>query len=163
MPPQFPSGPAEPYRDSYSGTSSAPSAFVLVIIVLLVISLVVGLIGALFVFGEFSKAPPSLPGAGSGVQISGLRVASPDDACGLNHDDGGEVSLNPAVGPATITWGLPGPSGHVPCTVRTVATNTSGFELLATLPQTTTSIPGILIVSMILPEAFSGVLNVTFT
>lgn len=110
----------------------------------------------------------SAPSSGSGVQVTGLRVVSGDDACGLNGDDsgtyqsGGQVSSG-YQGPPIITWGVPGPSGTVPCTVSSVSTNTPGFELSASLPQTVTSTPSVLVVSVLVePSSFHGVLNVTF-
>jgi len=44
-----------------------------------------------------------------------------------------------------------------------VSTDTPGFELIGSLPDTATTFPSVLIVSMTTPSSFQGVLNVTFT
>ena len=101
---------------------------------------------------------------GPSVDITGLSVTSPDNACGLNGDDSGTVQMNmPGGGMPTISWGLPGPSGSLPCTVSSASTNTPGFVLIGSFPFTATSFPSVLIVSMETPSSFHGILNVTFT
>jgi hypothetical protein len=106
----------------------------------------------------------SAPHSGPSLDITGLNVRSPDNACGLNGDDAGTVNLSPPGGGIPfILWGLPGPGGSVPCTVQNVSTNTPGFALFGSLPYTATSFPSVLAISMIPPASFSGVLNVTFS
>lgn len=113
------------------------------------------------VLATVNSAPPP---SGPALDITSLNVRSPDNACGLNGDNSGTVTLSPPGGSIPfISWGLPGPSGVLPCTVSTVSTNTSGFELFGGVPYTATSFPSVLTVSMIAPASFHGVLNVTFT
>lgn len=107
-----------------------------------------------------SSTPPS----GPSVHITGLNVKSPDNACGLNGDDAGTIQASELSGGfPTISWGLPGPGGSLPCTVSSVSTNTPGFSLIGSFPFNATSFPSVLIVSMITPSSFTGILNVTFT
>jgi hypothetical protein len=81
----------------------------------------------------------------------------------LNGDDAGTITLNPPGGGIPfISWGVPGPGGSVPCTVNNVSTNTPGFSLLGSFPYRVTSVASTIIVSMIAPSSFQGVLNVTF-
>ena len=126
--------------------------FVVFVIILLVI-----------VFSLSTSITP--PSTGSSLNINGLNVQSPDNACGLNGDNAGTITLQPPPGGGIpfISWGLPGPGGSVPCTVRNVSTNTPGFDLFGSFPYTATSFPSVLVVSMIPPSSFNGVLNVTFT
>lgn len=108
------------------------------------------------------NSPPA--SSGPSFHITGLAVTSPDNACGLNGDDSGTIQASALQGGfPTITWGLPGPGGSLPCTVSSVSTNTSGFMLIGNLPYNATSFPSVLVVSMIVPASFTGVLNITFT
>jgi hypothetical protein len=117
----------------------------------------------IIVVAVVSFHPATNPSAPS-LNITGLNVISPDNACGLNGDDSGTVDLNPSGGGIPfISWGLPGPSGSLPCTVQSVSTNTPGFSLFGSFPYNATTFPSVLIVSMIAPSSFNGVLNVTFS
>jgi hypothetical protein len=136
-------------------TSSRSSAGVISVIIIIAIVVIAGSLAAVY-----SPKPPS----GHSLEITGLYVKSPDNACGLNGDDSGNIDLSPPGGGfPVISWGLPGPGGELPCTVTTASTNTSGFQLVGSFPYKATSFPGILVVSIIAPASFQGVLNVTFT
>lgn len=139
-----------------SQSSISPIAAIIAAVVVVILLVIVG-----FVLVSTAPAPSS---GGPRVNITGLNVNSPDNACGLNGDDSGTVNLNPQGGGfASITWGLPGPGASVPCTVNSVSTSTPGFELFGSFPFNATSFPSVLIVSMLTPSSFNGVLNVTFT
>lgn len=126
-------------------------AFVVIVIIILVVAVSLN-----------SSMSPS--GSGPSVNITGLNVMSSDNACGLNGDDSGNINLHPPGGGIPfILWGLPGPSGSLPCTVQSVSTDTAGFSLFGSLPYTATSVPDSIAISMIPPTSFDGVLNVTFT
>ncbi len=114
-------------------------------------------------FVSVASNPPSTPPPGASVDITGVHLVSLDTACGLNGDSSGTVTLHPPRGFPFIIWGVPGPSGSVPCTVQSVTTNTPGFERFASFPVNVTRAPGVLLVSMLPPPSFVGVLNVTFT
>jgi hypothetical protein len=127
-----------------------------------IIVFVVFLIVIIAIIASVTTSPPAA--SGPAVNITGLNVNSPDNACGLNGDDSGTVTLNPPAGGIPyIAWGLPGPGGYVPCTVTSVSTNTPGFTLFGSLPYTASSVPSVLIISMTTASSFQGVLNVTFT
>lgn len=127
-----------------------------------IIIFVVFLIVIIAIIASVASNPPA--SSGPSVNITGLNVNSPDNACGLSGDDSGTVTLNPPGGAIPfITWGLPGPGGNVPCTVTGVSTNTPGFSLFGSLPYTASSVPSVLIISMTTPSSFQGVLNVTCT
>jgi len=105
----------------------------------------------------------TLQPAGPSVNITGLSVTSPDNACGLNGDDHGTIQLHPpGRGIPFITWGIPGPGGSVPCTVENVSTSTLGFTLFGEFPVTANTSLSVMVVSMIPPASFSGILEVTF-
>ena len=128
-------------------------AIVAVVAVLLIVIMVALILS--------SSAPSP---SGPSVDITGLKVKSPDNACGLNGDDSGTINLKPPGGGIPfILWGLPSPGGSIPCTVQNVSTDTPGFTLIGSLPYTATSFPSTLAISMILPSSFHGVLDATFT
>ncbi len=163
--PQSPAPPVEPIPSPVIIRESEPSSWgrrspggvigliVFVVFVIIILSVALSL-----------NSSMSSSGSGPTVNITGLNVMSPDNACGLNGDNSGTIDLHPpGGGMAIISWGLPGPGGSLPCTVQTVTTNTPGFELIGALPDTATSFPSVLIVSMTTPSSFQGGLNVTFT
>jgi hypothetical protein len=126
-----------------------------VVILVVVVLAVVG-----FVWISSVKVSLSSPS----VDITGLHVVSPDNACGLNGDNYGSIEMQPPGGGIPfITWGLPGPGGKLPCTVESVSTNTLGFTLFGEFPDNVTTFPGTVVVSMIPPSSFTGILNVTFS
>lgn len=127
-----------------------------------IIAIVVGV--GIVIFGVLALAAAPHPGStGPTVNITGLDVTSPDDACGLRGDDAGTIYLHPSGGTIPyILFGAPGPTGSVPCTVENVSTTTPGFTVFGSFPETVTTFPGSVVVSFIPPESFSGVLNISF-
>jgi hypothetical protein len=129
-----------------------------------VIGIVVFIVIVIIIVVAAASFHPTTTPSSPTVDITGLNVTSPDNACGLNGDDSGTVNLQPpGGGMPIISWGLPGPGGSLPCTVQSASTNTPGFNLIGSLPYTATTFPSVLIISMIVPSSFNGVLNVTFT
>ena len=161
--PRAPTPPPVPSQGPLPAPVSIPagrtsSAALIGVIVLVAVMVVIAV-----AFVSVASNPPSTPPPNSSVDITGLHVVSLDNACGLNGDSSGTVTLHPPSGYPFIIWGVPGPSGSVPCTVQSVTTNTPGFELFASFPFNVTQAPSILLVSMLPPASFVGVLNVTFT
>jgi hypothetical protein len=96
------------------------------------------------------------------MDITGVNVSSPDDACGLDGDTSGTVTLHQHAGVEhpVISWAIPGPSGSLPCAVSSAGTNTTGFEVFGNLPMNFTS-AGLLNLSLVTPLSFQGIVNVT--
>lgn len=85
----------------YTGGRRGGSIVALDVIVITVI---------VFVASVASSQPN--PSPGSSLRISGLKVSSPDGACGLNGDDSGTIDLSlPSGGIPIKSWGLPGQEG----------------------------------------------------
>jgi hypothetical protein len=142
--------------------SPLPSTIPIAVIAGIVIIVIV-VIAFLALVLSVPSGPPSLPGVGGDtVHVSEVAASSPDNACGLNGIvtggfDSGPFEYEP------ITWVLPA-SGSVapPCTVTNATTNTSGFEIVASLPFTANSTMTFFTLSVLTPASFDGVLNITF-
>ena len=132
-----------------------------IIAVAVVTVILLGIVIAALTFSPSSTTLPGLPGSGGGsVDVTGVTVSSPDDACGLNGVTS-PAFASPNL-PAGIGWGLPANGASYPCTVNNVTTDTPGFIVYANLPLTVTAENTILIVDLQYPTSYHGSLHLIF-
>jgi hypothetical protein len=113
--------PSSPLPYSPPGPPRRPrSKFLIVLVVVVVGFLVLGVIGYFFLYGA---APP--------VQVGEIDIFSPDNVCGLASHPIYYTGFNGSTGSSQVyDFGMPNFNGSS-CTVRAVATNTSGFSIVA--------------------------------
>jgi hypothetical protein len=108
--------------------------------------------------GFNSNPTPSAPNT---VNVSGVVVNVPTDACGLQGITPGAFSV-PAGTAYPFGWWLPWNGGSVPCTVSNVTSDTPGFSVgTDDFPLTVTSNQTPLLFEVFCPSSYDGVLTLT--
>lgn len=146
-----------------SDDEEGPSGLSIARIILSVVLLVVGLIG----FGVASTSyqtvtttsEGSSPSGGAGpVNVTQVSVSSPDDTCGLNGAGAGGFSTG-SYGSHTVVWWLPLNGAPVPCSIRSVVSESTGFTFWGNFPLTVNSSGTPLMITINTPAAYAGVLT----
>jgi len=97
------------------------------------------------------------------VSVTEVYAFSPDNACGLNGVNEPGFTAD-ALTSVPLGWVIPASeSVSLPCTVTSITTNTSGFEIEASVPVTATAPMTILSFAVYTPASYHGPLDVTFT
>lgn len=112
---------------------------------------------------QTSSTESGSPGSGSGsgpVNVTLVKVSSPDNACGLNGAVAGAFSTA-SYSTHTVFWWLPLNGTTVPCEVQNLTSSTPGFSLWGNYPLNVTSDQTPLIVNIGTPAAYYGVLSIT--
>lgn len=122
---------------TYYGSPSSPpprrrSRLLIIAVVVVVVLLVIGVIGYVFL-----TSTPSSP-----IQVDNINIWAPDNVCGLNVNGIYFSGFNASTGSSqALDFEMPN-YNSTNCTVRTLVTNTSGFEIPSIQPGLPFMIPG---------------------
>lgn len=156
VPPPPPPPPPSPYGppSGYPPPRRRRSRVLIVVVIVIVILL----IGSIAAYEFLATGPP--------VQVLEIDIWAPDNVCGLNANPIGYTGYNTSTGAAyPIDLGVPN-FNSTACTVKAVATNTSGFSLSGVQVPLTIAGNGTGSMNLTITSpgsSFSGYLNLVFS